>query len=172
MSAFAKQSTPTLQALEPFAKALAPALQASRPLFAQTTPVIKNQLRPFATAVQPLAQILAPAAEKLAQATPQLTTAIGYLNTLFNILAYQPKGNEQGYLFWGSWLSHIADSLTDTQDGQGAIVRGLFMASCSTLQLLEVTIEAGSPSLGPLLDLLNAPDWSKIKSPYCPSSAL
>jgi phospholipid/cholesterol/gamma-HCH transport system substrate-binding protein len=172
VSAFAKQSTPTLQALQPFARALAPALKASRPLFADTTPVIKNQLRPFAIAVQPLAKILAPAAADLAQATPKLTTAINTINVFFNMLGYQPKGSEQGYLFWGSWLSHIADSLTSSQDGQGPIVHGLFMASCSELQLLEVTIEASSPSLGPLLDLLNPPDWSKIKSPFCPPSGL
>jgi hypothetical protein len=42
------------------------------------------------------------------------------------------------------------------------------MASCPALNLLEVTIQQGSPALGPLLDLLNAPDWSKIKSPFCP----
>ena len=44
------------------------------------------------------------------------------------------------------------------------------MATCSQLNLLETTIQAGSPSIGPLLDLLNAPDWSQIKSPFCPAS--
>ena len=90
------------------------------------------------------------------------------VNTLFNTLAYQPRGSEQGYLFWGSWLGHIAASLTDLQDAQGPTVRGIFMATCPQLQLLETTIQAGSPSVGPLLDLLNAPDYSKINSPSCP----
>jgi phospholipid/cholesterol/gamma-HCH transport system substrate-binding protein len=165
---FAATSGPTLNALLPFARAFGPALAAARPLFKDTTPVLKNQLRPFATAVQPLARVLAPAAEALTKSTPHLTNAIAVLNTLFNTLAYQPHGSEQGYLFWGSWLAHIADSLTNTQDANGPIVRGLFMASCPALQLLEVTIEQGSPSIGPLLDLLNAPDWSKIQSSFCP----
>jgi phospholipid/cholesterol/gamma-HCH transport system substrate-binding protein len=164
---FSDESATTLHALVPFAKAFGPALEASRPLFHDTTPVIKNQVRPFATAVQPLAKILARATADLAKATPHLVKSFGVFNRLFNELAYQPRG-ENGYLFYGSWLSHIANSLTSTQDAQGPIVRGTFMAACPALNLLEVTIQKGSPSIGPLLDLLNAPDWTKINSPFCP----
>jgi phospholipid/cholesterol/gamma-HCH transport system substrate-binding protein len=167
---FAAALGPALGKLVPFARALGPALAASRPLFHDTTPVIKSQLRPFSTAVQPVARALRPAATELAKATPPLTRSVGVLNTLFNTLAYQPKGSEQGYLFWGSWLAHIASTLASLQDAHGATVRGIFMATCSQLNLLETTIQAGSPSIGPLLDLLNAPDWSQINSPYCPSS--
>jgi phospholipid/cholesterol/gamma-HCH transport system substrate-binding protein len=168
VQAFAAQLGPALSQLLPFARAFGPALEASRPLFHDTTPVIKTQLRPFSTAVQPVARILRPAATKLARANPPLTRSVNVLNTLFNTLAYQPPGGEQGYLFWGSWLAHIASTLTDVQDAQGPTVRGIFMATCPQLNLLETTIQAGSPSVGPLLDLLNAPDWSQIKSPYCP----
>jgi phospholipid/cholesterol/gamma-HCH transport system substrate-binding protein len=167
---FSAQLGPALGKLVTFAHALGPALKASRPLFHDTTPVIKNQLRPFSIAVQPVARALRPAATELARATPPLTRSVGVLNTLFNTLAYQPKGSEQGYLFWGSWLAHVASTLTSVQDANGASVRGIFMATCSQLNLLETTIRAGSPSIGPLLDLLNAPDWSKISSPFCPAA--
>ena len=166
---FSDQSATTLSALIPFAKALGPALQAARPLFKDTTPVIRDQLRPFSVAVQPVAKVLAPASADLAKATPHLVKSFDVLNSLFNELGFQPHG-KNGYLYYGSWLSHIADSLTSTQDAQGPIVRGTFMAACPALNLLEVTIQKGSPSIGPLLDLLNAPDWSKIKSPFCPPS--
>jgi phospholipid/cholesterol/gamma-HCH transport system substrate-binding protein len=169
---FASKSTTALHGLLPFAHALAPALEAARPLFRDTTSVLRDQLRPFAVGLQPLASVLRPAAASLAAATPKLTASIGVLNALFNTLAYQPKGSEQGYLFWGSWLSHIADSLVSTQDAQGPIVRGIFMASCSSLNLFEVALTSSNPALGPLVDLLNAPDWSQIKSPYCPASGL
>jgi phospholipid/cholesterol/gamma-HCH transport system substrate-binding protein len=165
---FAAQLGPALGKLVPFAHALGPALEASRPLFHDTTPVIKNQLRPFSTAVLPVARALRPAAAQLSRATPPLTRSIGVVNTLFNTLAYQPKGSEQGYLFWGSWLAHIASTLTSVQDAHGASVRGIFMATCPQLSLLETTIAAGSPSVGPLLDLLNAPDFRQIKSSFCP----
>jgi hypothetical protein len=94
------------------------------------------------------------------------------LNQLFNTLAYQPSGGQKSYLFWGSWLAHIADSLTDTQDADGPIVRGLFMASCPQLNLLEVTLPTSDPALAPLLDLLNAPNWKTIDSPFCPAGTL
>jgi phospholipid/cholesterol/gamma-HCH transport system substrate-binding protein len=166
---FAAQLGPALHGLVPFAHALGPALAASRPLFHDTTPVIQNQLRPFSVAVQPVAQALRPAATQLARATPPLTRSVSVLNTLFNTLAYQPKGSEQGYLYWGSWLAHNASTLANVQDANGATVRGIFMATCPQLNLLETTIQAGSPSVGPLLDLLNAPDWTQIKSPFCPA---
>ena len=161
---FAVASTNSSTALLPWAQALKPALVALRPLFNQTTPVIQNQLKPFTVAVRPVAQVLAPAAEKLAQSTPPLARSIGVLNTLFDTLAYQPRGSEQGYLFWGSWLSHVADLLTAQQDAHGPIVRGTFMASCTELHLFEVTLVRSTPSIGNLLALLNAPDWAPPRS--------
>jgi len=167
---FAAQLGPTLTQLQPFARALAPALEASRPLFHDTTPVIQNQLRPFSTAVQPLAKALEPAATELSKAVPPLTSSVSVINKLFNTLAYQPSGSEQGYLFWGSWLAHIAASLSDLQDAHGSTVQGLFMATCPALNLLETSIQLSTPSIAALLDLLNAPDHSQINSPYCPPS--
>ena len=172
VQAFANASTPAFKGLVPFAHAFGPALAATRPLFRDTTPVIKNQLRPYSVAVAPLAKILSPASAKLRVSTPDLTRSIGVLNSLFNTLAYQPPGSKQGYLFWGSWLSHIANSLTSIQDAQGATVRGLFMGTCSQLQLFEVGLANANPALKPLLALLNPPDWSTIGGPFCPRAVI
>lgn len=169
---FGQASAASARGLLPWARALAPALIGLRPLFRQTTPVIQNQLRPFSVAVQPVARVLAPAASGLAKATPPLTRSIGVLDSLFNELAYQPRGGAQSYLFWGSWLSHIANSLTSQQDAHGPIVRGTFMASCSELQLFEVTLAKSTPSIANLLALLNAPDWTKtpgVANGGCPT---
>jgi phospholipid/cholesterol/gamma-HCH transport system substrate-binding protein len=172
VQAFADQSTPALRGLVPFAHAFGPALAAATPLFRDTTPVIKNQLRPFSVAIQPLAKILSPASAKLRVATPALNRSVTVLNALFNTLAYQPDGAKQGYLFWGAWLSHIAQSLTNLQDAHGPLVRGLFMGTCSELQLFEVGLANANPALKPLLALLNAPDWSKIGGPFCPTAVI
>lgn len=169
---FGQASATSASRLLPWAHALAPALVAVRPLFRQTTPVIRNQLRPFSVAVQPVARILRPAAAALARATPHLARSLQVLNALFNTLAYQPRGGNQSYLFWGSWLSHIAASLTSQQDAQGPILRGTFMASCAELQLFEVTLAQSTPSIGNLLALLNAPDFSTLpgdKNGNCPN---
>jgi phospholipid/cholesterol/gamma-HCH transport system substrate-binding protein len=168
---FGQASTSSASRLLPWAHALAPALIAVRPLFRQTTPVIRDQLRPFSVALQPVARILKPAAAALAAATPPLARSFKVLNALFNTLAYQPKGGEQGYLFWGSWLSHIAASLTSQQDAQGPVLRGTFMGECSELQLFEVSLAKSVPSIANLLALLNAPDWSTlpgVKNGSCP----
>jgi phospholipid/cholesterol/gamma-HCH transport system substrate-binding protein len=159
---FATASTTTLQQLEPFARNLGPALKASRPLFHDTTPVIANQLRPFSVAIQPLARTLAAGAPKLTTTIPALTSSISVLNTLFNELAHQPNAGQQSYLFWGAWLAHIADSLVGTQDANGAVLQGIFMGTCAELNFFENELKPNSEPLGVILDLLNAPDVSKL----------
>jgi phospholipid/cholesterol/gamma-HCH transport system substrate-binding protein len=162
VKAFSSASANTLQALLPFARNLGPALRASRPLFADTTPVIAHQLRPFTAAVAPLARTLAPASAQLAHTIPALSRSVGVLNTLFNTLAYQPGSGEQGYLFWGSWLAHIVDSLVAAQDANGPVVQGLFMGTCAQLNFFEGQLQPDSQPLGVVLDLLNAPALSQL----------
>jgi phospholipid/cholesterol/gamma-HCH transport system substrate-binding protein len=159
---FANASTTTLQQLQPFARNLGPALKASRPLFRDTTPVIADQLRPFSVAVQPLAQTLAAGAPKLKATIPALSSSIGVLNSLFNELAHQPSKGQQSYLFWGSWLAHLADSLVSTQDANGAVLQGIFMNTCAGLNFYEKQLEPNSEPLGVILDLLNAPNVEKL----------
>jgi phospholipid/cholesterol/gamma-HCH transport system substrate-binding protein len=161
VSAFSSASATTLQRLLPFARNLGPALRASRPLFRDTTPVIKNQLRPFSVAVQPLARTLESSGATLKQAIPALSHSIGVLNVLFNTLAYQPKGGE-GYLFWGSWLAHVADSLASAQDSNGSVVQGVFMGTCAQLNFFENQLAPNSIPLGAILDVLNAPPVAQL----------
>jgi phospholipid/cholesterol/gamma-HCH transport system substrate-binding protein len=165
---FAAVSGPALKQLEPFARDLGPALKALRPLAKQTTPVIEKQLEPFASdpGIRKLAQTLAPAAQSLAKAAPALSGSFSVLNKLVNALAYQKSGGEPSYLYWGAWLAHNLDSLTTLQDAEGPIIQGQFLASCPSLNLLEVALQPGTPSLTPILDMLNAPDWSKITNCY------
>ena len=159
--AFSSASATTLSRLQPFARNLGPALEASRPLFRDTTPVIAHQLRPFSVAVQPVIKTLAPASVDLAKATPNLVSSIGVINQLFDELAYQPRSS-QSYLYWGSWLAHIADSLTSAQDANGAVIQGLFMGTCQELNFFETTLQPSSQPIGVILDLLNAPPIAQL----------
>jgi phospholipid/cholesterol/gamma-HCH transport system substrate-binding protein len=165
---FAAASGPALAQLAPFARDLGPALRALRPLARQTTPVLVTELEPFASnpGIRRLAQTLAPAAASLAKAAPALSGSFGVLNTLVNTLAYQRSGGTPSYLYWGGWLAHNLASLTTLQDGEGPLIQGQFLASCPSLNLLEVALQPGTPSLTPILDMLNAPDWSKITNCY------
>ncbi len=54
----------------------------------------------------------------------------------------------------------------------GSMVRGLFMGTCSQLQLFEVGLANANPALKPLLALLNAPDWSTIGGKFCPTAVI
>jgi phospholipid/cholesterol/gamma-HCH transport system substrate-binding protein len=152
----AKVLGPTFQALRPGARALGPSLKATRPFLKQTTPVIQNQLRPFAREAQPTVKQLRPAAKQLNQAGPHLTKTVGFLNTLFNELAYNPPGQEEGYLFWLSWLNHAGANLFSTQDANGPLRRGIFMTDCTSLTVVQA-LQRANEQLGVILDLLNAP---------------
>jgi phospholipid/cholesterol/gamma-HCH transport system substrate-binding protein len=156
-----KELGPTLGALRPAARALGPSLQESRPFLRETTPVIQNQLRPFARDALPTVKALRPATSDLAQVAPKLTTTLKNLNEVLNELAYNPPGEEEGYLFWLSWLNHDGASIFSVQDAHGPIRRGTILAPCSTLAILD-QIGSVQPALGTAAGLLHAPKTSAV----------
>jgi phospholipid/cholesterol/gamma-HCH transport system substrate-binding protein len=167
--ALAGQLGPTLQDLRPGARALGPTLRRARPFVTGTVAPIRDQIRPFTRAALPTARALRPIAHDLTKVTPNLTTTFKVLNSLVNILAYNPPGpNEEGYLFWASWANHEANSLISTQDAQGPIRRLEFLASCSSIAILKTLSDpAVNPVLATLTQLLDAP----LNSPACPQSS-
>jgi phospholipid/cholesterol/gamma-HCH transport system substrate-binding protein len=161
VKSFAGASGTTLTELRPFARNFAPALKVTRPLLHDTTPVIAHQLRPFSVALQPLAKTLRPASAKLKVAVPKLADSVKVLNAATNEFAYTKNGSPS-YLFYGSWLAHLADSLVSSQDANGAVVQGLFMGTCNQLTFFEDQLEPANRSLSVILHLLNIPDAAKL----------
>lgn len=165
---------PTLQALRPGARALGPSLRQLRPLQREATPIIRDQLRPFARATLPTVRLLRPAARSLSRATPDLTTSVKVLNYALNELGYNPPGEgkgQQGYLFYNSYVNHDGAAIFGTQDANGIIRRGLVVASCSTLGLLNGLRSVNT--VDALLSLLGAPDPSNpiANGGVCPSQS-
>lgn len=156
---------PTLEGLRPAARALGPSLRETRPFLSKTEPVIRTQLRPFVKDAIPTVAKLRPTARDLAAATPDLTASFKVVNYLLNELAYNPPGEEEGYLFWTAWANHLGPSIFGTQDAHGPIRRGLFLVSCSTMVVLDQLSQA-NPLLGTLSDLLNRPPTAEV----CPQS--
>jgi phospholipid/cholesterol/gamma-HCH transport system substrate-binding protein len=157
---------PTLQALRPGARALGPSLQQTRPFLRKSTPVIRDELRPFSRAALPTVTELRPAMRDLAAATPNVDRSFDVVNALLNTLAYNPPGKtEEGYLFWQSWLNHLAPTVFSQQDAHGPIRHGVIILSCQTAQTLNV-IGGANPLLGTLVELLNPPEEHNI----CPES--
>ena len=153
-SALAGELGPALERLRPFARGLAPALRRTRPFLRETTPIIRDQIRPFARDVQPAVRELRVAARDLGVVTPRLTRTFGVLNRIFNMLAYEPPGRGDSYLFWASWGSHAATSMFSVQDAHGPIRRGVVLVNCPSYAVLRGIIQA-SPRLGMLTRLLN-----------------
>lgn len=128
---FADTAGPALESLRPFARNLGPALEASRPFLIETTPIIRDQIRPFTQAATPVVKTLRPAAQQLAAATPDLTTGFAFFNRFFNALAYRPRsGTTESYLFYLTWLGHLANSATAQQDAMGAMLRSNLYVTC------------------------------------------
>jgi phospholipid/cholesterol/gamma-HCH transport system substrate-binding protein len=129
---------PASRRLVPAARALAPALRQVRPLFRRTAGPIRDQIRPFTRRVADPIRHLNQASKGLAESTPALRGGFEHLNILFNQLAYNPPGaQDEGYLFWVSWLNHNLNNTLTLRDAHGPIVRSLVLANCGTAQLAE-----------------------------------
>jgi phospholipid/cholesterol/gamma-HCH transport system substrate-binding protein len=145
---------PASQALRPAARALAPAQRDLRPFLNKTTPIIREQIRPLTRAALPVVQELRPAMRDLAAISPDLRQTLTILNRALNMIAYNPPGEEEGYLFWFSWVNHLGASIFNTQDAHGPIRRGLFIANCNALDVVDNVAQV-NPSLGVIIALLN-----------------
>ena len=152
----AKDLGPTFESLRPFARNLGPGLRASRPALIETTPIIRDEIRPFARIAREPVRELRGAAEELAPTTKRLNTVFAVLNDLFDTMAYNPPGDEEGFLFWTAWANHIAGFVFNTQDAHGPIRRGNFLVDCASLSATEALVQ-GLPQLNVLFQLLNAP---------------
>ena len=153
---------PSFEALRPFARNLGPALRrgAARPArdhadHPRRDPAVHARSRAARS------RELRAAAEELAPTTSRLNSAFGVVNDLLNTLAYNPPGDEEGYLFWTAWANHAAAFVFNTQDAHGPIRRGNFLVDCASLAAVEALVR-GLPQLELLFELLNAPDSDEV----------
>ena len=154
---------PASAALIPSAEALGPALRETRPFLRETVAPIRDQIRPFTRQVQPPVRKLRDAAVALNKATPPLRGAFGDVNTLLNTLAFNPPGNEEGFLFYAAWLNHTTNSLFALQDAHGPLRRGLVLFSCGTGRLAEGVANVNA-NLRTLQQLTRVPTVAEISA--------
>lgn len=115
--------------LQPLADNLGVAMDALVPFFEDQTVVTRDQFRPAAREAQPLLQTLSPASADLAKLTPDATRAAKSFNKLLDIVAYNPKGSEEGYLYWLSWFNHLGSSAFSRQDASGPMQSGAILGT-------------------------------------------
>lgn len=140
------------QALRPLTRTLPPALDALRPAL-QDAPPDLSDLRRLVRATIPLAGEARPALDDLRSQTPDLQVTFGVLDELTNMLAYNPSGNEEGYLFWLAWFAHNAQSMLSTGDANGPLWHGAIAVACSTPAVYP---SAAPAAFGALLELFRA----------------
>ncbi len=145
---------PALQSLRPGARALGPTARAVQPFLRRTTPAVRDEIRPLVRTARPLVNELRPTLRNLSAATPDVTRSLRTVNRFVDLLAYNPAGKEEGFLFWFAWVNHLGASIFNLQDAHGPIRRGLIVADCPTLTLLN-TLTAISPAVGTTLGLTN-----------------
>lgn len=122
-----EDSAVAFEELQPLAEDLGVSLKALRPFFKDQAKVTEDSFRPLARDVQPLLAQLNPTAKGFAELTPNATRATTSFNNLLNIVAYNPKGSEEGYLYWLSWFNHLSASSFNRADANGALQAGALL---------------------------------------------
>jgi phospholipid/cholesterol/gamma-HCH transport system substrate-binding protein len=151
---------PTLRKLNPGIKGLDRALPQVRRFARQTTPVIKNQIRPFTRQATPAVRDLKPAARDLHASTPRLRTTFEVINNVLNAFAHNPKGEDEGFIFWALWAGHVGRSVFAMQDAHSTATNSVILADCVTIQAVR-NLGLANIWAGLLIDLVNLPDPAK-----------
>jgi phospholipid/cholesterol/gamma-HCH transport system substrate-binding protein len=174
VKAFADQLGPASDALRPTFQALDRTNHVVTPVARTVTPIIANQVRPFVRAAQPLVSDLPVAAKGLSRALPDLTSSFTRLNTLFNLLGFNPNGREaadatnrqEGYLFWLAWLTHQTENLINVDDANGPMRPVFLTGTCQTITNLaneQPQLEFLLGLSGVLADQCNNPRTTSVR---------
>jgi len=134
-NSFSEAARPALLGLIPQAQASVPAFKANERLFRQTTAPIRNQIRPFTRQVRPTLTHLTEGADDLNTSVTGFGNALNGLNSFLNVLAYDPPGKKESFLFYLPWLNHNINASYNLSDAGGPIGRGLVMLTCNASAL-------------------------------------
>jgi phospholipid/cholesterol/gamma-HCH transport system substrate-binding protein len=165
---FALALGPASRQLIPAAQGFAPAQRELQTFLRDTVDPIRDQIRPFTRDVRTPFEHLKQGAEPLGETTRSTAHILADLNRFFNAWAYNPPGQEEGYLFWTAWLNHNTNNIALTQDAHGPLPRGVVMQSCGTAKLAE-SLSIARPFIKTLQEFTNVPR-SEVICPLDPSS--
>jgi virulence factor Mce-like protein len=132
----ARALQPALPALTPAVKRLPQTLAQVAPFAREATSALRTQVRPLVREARPLVRELGPAAEGLRSLTPPLTSALRVSKYTVNELAYNPPGDDEGFLFWFPWWFHNYTSMFSAQDAHGSAARAMILGNCQQVNAL------------------------------------
>lgn len=131
---FAAELRPTLTAVQPTLEGLPGTFEELGPFAALGARTLRDDLRPLVREARPVVRSAAPSIVDLDAATPDLTSAARTLNYFFNELAYNPPGDDEGFLFWSMWAGHNLNATFRVADAHGNIGRATRIVDCNGLQ--------------------------------------
>jgi phospholipid/cholesterol/gamma-HCH transport system substrate-binding protein len=168
-------SRPALLGLIPQAQALVPALKANAQFFKQTSGPVYDQIRPFTRQIRPVLVHLNEGADDFDTSVSSFGNSLGALNSLLNVLAYNPKGRKESFLFYLPWLNHNLNATFNLTDPGGPISRAVLMISCNGSDLAykltrpftqaDGSIESLKPYARTLLEGVRVPSPEEIPVP-------
>jgi phospholipid/cholesterol/gamma-HCH transport system substrate-binding protein len=140
----------TARTLRPAVRALPGLLRDGGTLLRRAEPVLRRDVRPLVRAATPLARDARAPAARVRELTPPVRRLLDSLAYGFNELAADPGDGRKGYLYWGSWFFHNANSMLSTGDAAGSPWRLLPILDCGSLTSDPALSGIVTPILGPL----------------------
>ena len=131
---FADELRPTLHALLPGVRRLPATLRQVRPFTALAERTLRRDVRPHVRGARPLVRQTSPTVANLVATAQHLTSATRSFLYFLNELAYNPPGDDEGFLFWLPWAAHNVSSAFDPADAHGNIIRATRIVDCDGLQ--------------------------------------
>lgn len=108
-------------------------LSTAEPFLKSSSQTTRNDLIPFFTDTKSIVTKLGTTSNNTSMASQPLGRSLNRLNDFNNTLAYNPDGEEQGYLFWAQWFNHNFAWLFNTHDAHGTARRVALVFSCQSL---------------------------------------
>jgi phospholipid/cholesterol/gamma-HCH transport system substrate-binding protein len=134
---FARELAPASRELLPVARSLPSTFASIHRLSRVGTPLLRSEVRPLISTARPVVRDVAAIVAPVAASTRPLTTSMRVLTYVVNELAYNPPGDDEGFLFWLAWFMHNANSTLSLSDAHGGMVRGGLWLTCEGAQSIK-----------------------------------
>lgn len=149
-AALTDRATRTAEQLRPAVRRLPALARDGERLLARAEPVLRRDVRPLVRTATPIVRAARPPVARLRTLTPPTRRTLDALAYGFNELVADPGDGRKGYLYWGSWFFHNANSMLSTGDAVGSAWRLLPLVDCGSLASDPALGEIARPLLGPL----------------------
>ncbi|MCK9249492.1 MAG: MlaD family protein [Solirubrobacteraceae bacterium] len=141
----------TARTLRPALRTLPATARDAARLLDRVEPLLRRDVRPLVRDATPLARQALPVLTAMQGITPPARRILSVLTYAFNELVADPGDDRKGYLFWGSWFFHNANSMLSTTDPMGAGWRLLPLVDCGPFASDPALAAVLQPLLGPLV---------------------